>query len=269
METFFVFLDILGFKKVVENNSAEDLKNIVDSFFAGFESAVDKSRTINEEKIKLEDLNFRLLSDSILIWIDAEKCCHRSFRNLLEAVSCLLAYGLKYGFPLRGVMTYEELFCYKKNENTFFSNESIYGKALVNAYSKEGAMEWAGCVLTIEAWEKACSIWDSVHTLDDDPNCYFYQYPLLVWYPIPCKTSTDNGIAINWNCEVFWNSERTIDSTSVSNSFSAFNKQVTGANPKMDNTIEFLKYTEELCRKYFSRTSNHQTRKDEISHPDY
>lgn len=141
-------MDILGFKQIVENNETGKLLEIIRTFFQEFDSAVDKSRTYNSssgkpDKICLHQLNFRLMSDSILIW--TKENTFSTFRNLLEATRELVAVGLENGFPLRGVLTYGDLIASKHIKCQFFSSDSIYGKALVEAYTLEKEMEWSGC----------------------------------------------------------------------------------------------------------------------------
>lgn len=282
MKTFFAFLDILGFKKIVENNSAANLENIVKHFFADFEKTIETSRTVehvNQDgtsgatRIQLDSLNFRLYSDSILIWATDEH--FTTFRNLLEAVSCLVSYGLQNGFPLRGALNYGELFVFSSPENEFFSNESIYGKALVEAYTLEGEMQWAGCVLTLQAWQQVCTIWRPAITGSKDPNAYFYRFPLLSWYPIPMKNGIESGIAINWNSAMAWDKEKVITPETIVNSFSAYGKGVEPNPHKLDETLRFLKYTTELQKHCFVSAIPESRKRCELiptpqnPHPDY
>ena len=256
MSAFFVYLDLLGFKNIVANNTEQQLTGIVKSFFDGFNKAIDASRTIpftsttdkteGEWKISLKELNFRLLSDSILIWATNDN--FRTFRNLLEATSYLVAYGLQNGFPLRGAMTYGEIIVQKQDDadSKFFTNESIYGKALVEACSNEGEMDWSGCIITLSAWRQICKIWDCALTNDPDPNAYFTRYPYLVWYPIPFKKGSQAGIAINWNSGVVYDPAKKIDPYLVRNSFSAHGKGFQPDTKKIEETLKFLDYTNQL-----------------------
>ena len=256
MNSFFVYLDILGFKNLVANNTTQRLEKIIKSFWDGFNKTIDESRTIpyknvtngtnGEWKISLDKLNFRLLSDSILIWSEDES--FQNFRNILEATSQLLAYGLQNGFPLRGAMTYGEVIVQRSNNSNtrFLPNESIYGKALVETYSIEEKMEWSGCIMTSNAWKQVCKIWDRIHANDSDPNSYFTKHPHLVWYPIPFKDSPQAGIAINWNSAIAYDSEKKIDPYLVQNSFYAYGKGFPPNTKKQDETLKFLNYTTQL-----------------------
>ena len=264
METFFVFLDILGFQKVVEKNSTQELEDIIIKFRCGFNAAIDKSRTLEyvnchdglagAAKIDISKLNFRLYSDSILIWTEDVK--FNTFRNLLEAVSELLSYSMQNGMPLRGAMTYGDLLVSKENENgQFLSNEAIYGKALVEAYEEEGKMEWAGCVLTQKAWNKVKEIWSpTIASGSPDPNAYFNRFPLLTWYEIPQKNGTaiikEYAIAINWNSAMLWGNKEIIDSQKIIDSFSAYGKRKC-PNRKLEETLNFLEYTTKLQQRCF------------------
>lgn len=278
MKTFFVYLDILGFKNIVFNNTEQRLQEIIVSFFAGFNNAIDNSRTITFTnttdkttgtwKISLNELNFRLLSDSILIWAENEN--FNTFRNLLGATSQLITYGLQNGFPLRGAMTYGEIIVQKQNDtkNNFFSNESIYGKALVETYSLEGKMNWSGCIITSNAWKKIHEIWNSTLTNDPNPNAYFSRYPYLVWYPIPFKDSPQAGIAINWNVDVVYDSAKKIDPYLVRNSFYTHGKEFQPDSSKIDETLKFLEYTNQLQSYCFCQsTLDFENRRQTIPTP--
>lgn len=256
MKTFFVYLDILGFKNLIKRNTEQQLTEIVKSFFDGFNKAVDDSRTISfaenagttedAYKINLKELNFRLLSDSILIW--SQKDCFRTFRNMLDATSQIVAYGLQYGFPLRGAMTYGEVVVQEQDKanSEFFTNEAIYGKALLEAYSIENRMDWSGCIVTPNAWKRVCEEWSCVLMNDHDSNAYFWRYPCLVWYPIPFKERQQEGIVVNWNVGVFYDSKKKIDPNLVRNSFCAYGNDHLADTKKVDETLRFLDYTNQL-----------------------
>lgn len=268
---FLVFMDILGFKQIVENNETGKLLEIIRTFFQEFDSAVDKSRTYNSssgkpDKICLHQLNFRLMSDSILIW--TKKNTFSTFRNLLEATRELVAVGLENGFPLRGVLTYGDLIASKHIKCQFFSSDSIYGKALVEAYTLEKEMEWSGCIITPAAWEKCCEIWSKSQTNTDDPNAFFYRFPYLIWYDIPFKDGKKKGIAINWNADSFWKNGKEIDRFLLENSFSKWNRNsVDESKRKKEETIKFFEYTC-LLRDYIRYAKAEESEKN-IPTPSY
>lgn len=274
MKTFFVYLDILGFKNLVNNNSGIQLQQIVDLIFACFDSAVDKSRTLDygsvgeKYKLNLDKLNFRLLSDSIMIW--SNEATFDACRNLLFATEELLLQGIVQGVPLRGTMTYGNILVKNDKNATFLSNEAIYGKGLVEAYSLESLFEWSGCILTPSAWAALCKLWNSKFTNDNSPNSYFYRYPHLVWYDVPLKDGKcKKGIAVNWNIDYFYDEDyrKTVQQDltvqKIEASFAMFNKG-NGSPEKVNNTIQFFEYTKNLWVHFKSQPQNKQN----IPHPD-
>ena len=81
---------------------------------------------------------------------------------------------------------------------------------------------------------------------DHDPNAYFWRYPCLVWYPIPFKERQQEGIVVNWNVGVFYDSKKKIDQNLVRNSFYAYGKDLLADTKKVDETLRFLDYTNHL-----------------------
>lgn len=244
--TFVLFLDILGFSDLVKANSMENLKAITNSFWDGFNRAIDESRTIDEGgsvpwKISLKDLEFRLISDSIFIW--AKHDSFNNFRNLLEATSSLLSYGLKNGFPLRGAINYGELITSSFPNGPFFNNENVYGKSLVDAVQIEKNQDWSGCLVTPEAWKRVCESWALPN--NDDPNSFFYFFPHLVWYQVPLKKGSKNAIAVNWTYETKWDEKTILSPDCIVKSFKQY-REGANDNKKVEETMKFLDASTEL-----------------------
>ena len=246
-KTYFAFLDILGFKNIVRTNSPEELKNIVSDFFEDFSQAIDKSRTMSDgAKINLQELNFRLYSDSILIW--AENTRFPVFNNLIHALIELFKIGFKKRLPLRGVLTYGDIIIREPDSNlgNFFSNEAIYGEALVEAYTKEQEQNWSGCLITEQAWLAMKQNWSPACTGHDTPICYFRNFPYLVWTKIPTKKDLDSseGIALNWNALGAWDSNKNITESEILSAFGENQEQK--IEDKKNNTVNFLHLTNKI-----------------------
>lgn len=249
-KTYFAYLDILGFKNIVHTNSTDELKNIVSDFFENFSQAIDKSRTMSDgAKINLHELNFRLYSDSILIW--TENTRFPVFNNLIHALIELFRIGFQKRLPLRGVLTYGDIIIREPDSNSdnFFSNEAIYGEALVEAYTKEQKQNWSGCLITEQAWLAMMQNWSPACTGHDNPMCYFRNFPYLVWTKIPTKKDLDSSeaIALNWNALGAWDSNKNIAESEI---LSAFGKeQEQEIEIKKNNTVTFLHLTNEINAK--------------------
>lgn len=244
-KTYFAYLDILGFKNIVRRNSPEELKDIVSDFFENFSQAIDKSRTMSDgAKINLLELNFRLYSDSILIW--AENTRFPVLNNLIQALIELFRIGFKKKLPLRGVLTYGDIIIKRPDSNSdkFFSNEAIYGKALVEAYTKEQKQNWSGCLITEHAWLAMKQHWSRACTSHDTPTCYFRNYPYFVWTKIPTKKDLDSSesIALNWNALGAWNPNKNIAESEI---LSAFGEEQE-IEAKKNNTVNFLHLTNKI-----------------------
>ena len=266
-QTYFVWLDILGFKNTVCQHSLEDLKHIVNNFITQFDNALDSSRTFGEEKseksARIEishDLNFRIFSDSIIIWTNDSS--HRVFRHLLYALCELLKMSFIIKMPLRGVLTYGDIFTMNKFSNNFLTNESIYGKAFVEAYSLEGKINWAGCIIDSTAWNQIKRNWNSTLTPCSarSPNSYdFYllDRPLLTLCKIPWKNYivedkqyNEEAIAINWTYKIKSNINDIINENIIKQAFLQNRKEEDLDNDvklKMKNTLDFYHKQITVC----------------------
>lgn len=217
---FFAYLDILGFKNLVKRTTFEQLKGIVDDFTVGFAKAVDESRSIETNKGKIdariklgESIKVRIVSDSIYVWTENEDRL-KQFEDLLHIVNAMLASGFVQGLPLRGVVTYGELFSgeVKMPEDipfdfSFGNGSAVYGRAVVEAYELEGQMEWSGAILTPRAWAKVVGEFESSEGAGrimracsvKCANDLFNHFPYLLWYDVPFKNGKRKAIAFNWN----------------------------------------------------------------------
>ena len=225
---FFARLDLLGFTKKVKQNTFDELKRIVENFSLNSIKAIDKSRSIvtnngnvySRGKLK-SSVDVQIVSDSIHVWTRKANDL-KQFDCLVQIVNSLLAYGLKQGLPLRGVVTFGELFSGETKVpegvpvDFSFDNSSLYGRALVEAYEWEPRMNWSGAILTPRAWAKVKKEFERglasgvkgvmLTEAIKRPEDLFNHYPYFVWYDIPFKSSKEDGIvykqpaiAFNWN----------------------------------------------------------------------
>ena len=251
---FFALLDILGFKNIVKQKTFEQLRKIVDTFTVGFRQTVDLSRTfgagngIDGLKIELGHIHVRIVSDSIYVWADGDECL-KGFDDVLHVVNAMLASGFENGLPLRGVVTYGELFVGRRETSGdgsgdfAFESGSIYGKALVEAHELESQVNWSGAILTPCAWTKVVSSFKDGMVTGTNIKCpddYFNSYPYLLWYDVPFKSGNRNAITFNWN----YRSGLKLDAEKVQKAFSE------NAGPldddvkvKLDETIRFYEHT--------------------------
>lgn len=217
---FFGYLDILGFKNIVRNNTYDRLKDIVDRFTVNCAKSIDCSRSIVTNtgnvvgRIKIASgVHARIVSDSIYVWTENDDRL-KQFDDLLHIVNAMIASGFQQGLPLRGVVTFGELFLgdVKIPEDIpldfSFDTGSVYGKALVEAYELESKIDWSGAVLTPRAWAKVESEFERCNEESaimrsvniKSPTDLFNRFPYLLWYDVPFKNGVRRrAIAFNWN----------------------------------------------------------------------
>lgn len=215
---FFAYLDILGFKNFVKQTSTlEKLMDFVKRFVKESAQTIDKARGFQSNKGNVHGrsavpfLSVRIVSDSVCVWTEPSEDddCLKRFDILLQAVMRMLAYGLNNGMPLRGVVTYGELFSGRIEPTNdipvdfLFDAYVLCGRALVEAYELEGQMEWSGAILTPKAWAKVEKAFkEGKHMLSWDIKSstdLFNHYPYLLWYDVPFKKGKKKAIAYNWN----------------------------------------------------------------------
>ena len=262
---FFGCLDILGFKDIVKRNSFDRLKSIVEDFTVKCLEGIDRSRSVGSNmKIKLgSGIHARIVSDSIYVWTENDDGL-KQFDDLLRIVNVLLVNGFLQGLPLRGVVTFGELFLGNVKIpgdiplDFHFDNGSVYGKALVEAYELESQMDWSGVILTPKAWAKVegeferrrnfgvCAVMRSGNI--KSANDLFNHFPHLLWYDVPFKGGNRrNAISFNWNYKPCFE-------LSAEKIREAFARQCCVIDDtvkvKLDETIRFYEYTQrvaELC----------------------
>ena len=143
--TYVCFLDILGFKDLVENNKPSKLTKIYKDLL---QNTVDTTTDFWKEK-DLEKLtggvklNSLVISDSIIIWTSDPTPL--AFIKLLVSVHSIMFQTMHYGIPLRGGLSAGQLTVLKSTNNT-----TVFGKGLVNAYKLESHQDWSGCIVDEE-----------------------------------------------------------------------------------------------------------------------
>ena len=252
---YIAYLDILGFKDLVNNNTPERVYELYDKvFFQIFTLSLSNGRVqlfnrndsktlsmqIETEKITVNSIT---ISDSIIIWTDDNSMI--SFTNIIEVVRTFLNYMFKTGIPLRGAIVEGYL---DKISRTIVSPKdtsqtTLIGAGLVSAYLKEGMQSWSGCILDescINAYneeiEKYKSIVKDILTIDS-----LVEKKFLLKYQVPCKgQQLKEEVVINWTNidNVNFNEELIIAK------FSEYNKGIEKkeVKEKIKNTVDFVKY---------------------------
>ena len=188
----------------------------------------------------------------------------KQFDDLLRIVNAMLSSGFQQGLPLRGVVTFGELFLGSVKISGDipldipFDNGSVYGRALVEAYKLESQMDWSGVLLTPRAWAKVIDEFEMSSKSEENaimrsgniksPTDLFNHFPHLIWYDVPFKGGNrKNAIAFNWNYKPCFD-------FSAEKIRKAFIERCDVVNDtvrvKLDETLRFYEYTQrvtELC----------------------
>jgi hypothetical protein len=226
---FVAFLDILGFKNMVKNNSIHSLFKVYNEFLLRMEL----SKEFTESTYILPDfkktvINSLFISDSLILW--TEDFSQTSLYKLIGLTSILFVESLRQGTPLRGAIDMGEIAV-----RTTFENKTLVGNGLTNAYENECDQDWAGCVVGKKCIDQFNSLSGTWGPLRKD---YLQEVKLIIEYPIPMKANqTKTGYALNW---LSLTNSQVVTKDIISESFSKFNKS-TGSQvqSKIDNTLIF------------------------------
>lgn len=153
---FVAFLDVLGFKELVESSAHEKLLKLYgNAFIANAAMAVSsgKFKVIDQDSGKVAVPDFStarvscaVISDSVLLY--SANAGMTSFIDICAAVGKLLVSGFATGLPMRGGIALGDLGVFDgRAAGVDFAIHSLVGLALVRAYQEESAHDWAGCTI--------------------------------------------------------------------------------------------------------------------------
>lgn len=238
------FLDILGFKNLVNNNSFKELKSIYKIFERSYQHSVsfDKYRkTPDGITSDFRDCHIEAIqiSDSIIIWSKSNSI--RSYYDLIIIVRKLLGHGIFSGLPLRACIDYGEIEHTIKTHSENISTNTFFGKAITTSYINCENQSWSGGYITKEAIEA----YSKVNSNENDliikglTNLYNLEDRLIIKkYPVPIKEGIEKDeFCINW---VNWTNPK-LCRNSIETSFNKFKKESNNHRIKtiIENTIKF------------------------------
>lgn len=226
---FVAFLDILGFKTMVKNNSIHSLFKVYNEFLLRMELSKEfTDSTYILPDFKKSVINSIFISDSLILW--TEDFSQTSLYKLIGLTSILFVESFRQGTPLRGAIDMGEIAV-----RTTFENKTLVGTGLTNAYENECNQDWAGCVVAKKCVDQFNSLSGTWGPLRKD---YLQEIKLIIEYPIPLKNNhTKTGFALNW---LSLTNNKFVTKDIISESFTKFNKS-TGpqVQSKIDNTLIF------------------------------
>lgn len=251
---YLAFLDILGFKDLIENNNLSEIVKLYEKF----EPSLLYSMAVSNIGYRLENLsehslpsaeqthlNSLFISDSIIIWTDDDS--PNRFVDLVSVVKQHMKLAIEFGFPLRGAITCGELEIktgnhgMTKKQNSF---NTILGLPLTKAYLLENTAEWSGCVIDDEAikhYNLTVNFIKSTQpkTLDLDG---LMRMDFIRPYKVPMKTGQIKEFyTVNWT---HFMGPR-IKENLIRKSFSQHNKKTNdwSVENKIKNTLNYYKAT--------------------------
>jgi hypothetical protein len=252
---FVAFLDILGFKNLVENNEHSKLLQLYNNLIipnVQLSSALGQFKVIvNSEgkQIAVPDVSKAkisnvIISDSILCW--TENSTMKSFIDLIIVVRNLLIMGFYSGLPLRGGISYGPFSLIKHAQsvgaNITWMTLACVGKSIVHSYEIEEKQQWAGCIIDNALIEYYKNIYkDKLYDSSLATIEYLVEKNILIKYNVPLKNdTTEEFYTINWPKSVKDKPTEDI----IKKAFLMHKKET--ADPdvtnKIENTISFMNF---------------------------
>jgi hypothetical protein len=239
METYLAYFDILGFKEFMKRED-EEIVQMMNCLKRDSQAAI-----ANQDYVKAShgglvanlvkaEVNCLHISDSILFWTNDSTL--RSFEKIFNAASYFLqACCVLRTFPVRGCIVKGQIhyspFTFHSHNQTAFTDSSMYGNALIEAYTNAEEQNWAGCY-----------IHESAQTEQQYINSLIASNKLFR-YPVPLKSNkTIETLALPLYGETVSN----IDVDGFKELFNQYNNGLP-LNPsvivKLDNTTAFFRFT--------------------------
>lgn len=223
------FLDILGFKSMVKNNSIQILFDVYKKYLRRVEILKEVTdSTFSLPVLKDKVVNSLFVSDSLILW--TEDFSQTSLYKLIGLISLFLSDSFSQGTPLRGAIDMGEIAV-----RSTYNNQTIVGRGLTNAYEIESIQDWAGCIVS----ENCVNHFNDLSSITGDlQKNYLQEINLLIKYPIPIKENQVlNGFAVNW---LSMSDPKSLSKNMIIESFNKFNKEVNDlVQVKIENTLKF------------------------------
>jgi hypothetical protein len=202
-KTYVAFLDILGFKDLVNNNTHDQLTsiyfNLANAVTEIVSTIIKKTSPHTMKKIVSKNesnINSIIISDSILFWANGSS--NRDFFNILIVVSKLLTKSIFLGLPMRGAITLGPLTTIKLNLQKNFDNSisTFIGKSISKSFELEKKQQWHGCVVDEECINHFQSQLND--TDRSSKSLKDFIMGIMMNYNVPMKVKSENMHAVKW-----------------------------------------------------------------------
>ncbi|MGA9099650.1 MAG: hypothetical protein WB392_12045 [Methanotrichaceae archaeon] len=212
---YFGLFDILGYSRMNEGNNLDSLIDIFTRNIVGVDqSAVTLAGAARQQQLfSFAEVKTILFSDMIIFYEESPKPelvgkgIIDPSQFMLKACT-LLRLAFEGGIPLRGAISFGE---YYVHERTFL------GKPIIEARNFEVNQEWSGAALCKSAEDeylRRLQIFQEKHVAPLISNGSrenvnpilphnFVTMDCLYKYPIPCKESDREGLALCWDDSVY------------------------------------------------------------------
>jgi hypothetical protein len=140
---YLLYLDILGFKDIVQTRTPSEVYQIVDKVVAEFRKRGDSIR----------DFRTLYFSDTIIFYQEPVGWGSWAFADIYAIAGMAWSALAAHGIPCRGAISFGE-FHVELDSNQ--QHSIFFGKALIEAYETESAprnSEWIGISLCSSAWQ--------------------------------------------------------------------------------------------------------------------
>jgi len=140
---YLLYLDILGFKHIVENRTPSEVYGIVDRVVAEFKRRGDL----------IQDFRTLYFSDTIIFYQEPVGWGSWAFADIYAIAGMAWSALAAHGIACRGAISFGD-FHVELDSNQ--KHSIFFGKALIEAYETESApgnSEWIGITLCPSAWQ--------------------------------------------------------------------------------------------------------------------
>lgn len=247
-QPYFAFLDIMGFRELVRNNSHEVLvdlyKRLVNfqvEFYSNYHKEEQKARAERlGEYFEPTGLRLVNISDSIMVWTKNSK--ENNLIELISAVKLLMSLSISIGILLRVAIVKGDI------EVLEYENSlSIIGRGLVNAYESEGRQNWSDCTVDTSIIRYLRRIQNVVIGKPGTARIEKLD-SLIVETEIPIKNAETKqyelktGYAVNWADNTYYTEDQIVEA------FAKYNKRQNetekvkqSIDAKIENTLIFYR----------------------------
>lgn len=250
-QSYVAFLDILGFKDLVTNNSHEELVSIYKKSLqislqmslsnGKIKYAFDKEgKSIAISDLSNANVHSLIISDSVILWTDDSSM--KSFIDILIAVRNMVNNSFVFGIPMRGAISIGDLTFIKNDihESKHYAQDSLIGTGLLKSYEMETGQNWAGCIIDPDCIAHYQKLFELYQTDSETADIeYLIQKNILLRYSVPRKTGPiKDDYVVNWVRDDFINEDF------IKKSFSKHNKRTDNwdVQSKIQNTILFYHF---------------------------